>query len=170
MRTLFDPAVCHSHGQTQSFRPRSNSWLLGAARALTSLCSCTALWRPIVSARRNGPLALTISLGEELSLFQNLKLKVNGTVKEFFISVFFNKHLPLGHCLAPQIVFAYTRHFELAEIFEFKVDSAVSMTPLCHGARSYTKVIFSHSAVSTTPLTSDSAVPLTPMSFDSTAF
>jgi hypothetical protein len=38
------------------------------------------------------------------------------------------KRLPLGFCFTSGSGFAY--NFEFAEIFEFKVDAAVSMTPL----------------------------------------
>ncbi len=48
--------------------------------------------------------------------------------RDFLPLVFFVKHIPLGHCLTPLSVFE--NNFEFTEIFEFKVDSAVSMTPL----------------------------------------
>jgi hypothetical protein len=46
----------------------------------------------------------------------------------FDLWFFFVKHLPLGHCFTPLSVFA--NNFEFTQIFELKVDSAVSMTPL----------------------------------------
>jgi hypothetical protein len=67
--------------------------------------------------------------------------RLKETVSQDFLPlVFFVKHLPLGHCFTPLSVFA--NNFEFTEIFELKVDSAVSMTPLSHGARSYSKIDF----------------------------
>jgi hypothetical protein len=59
------------------------------------------------------------------------------SLARFSIFVFFIKHLPLGYCFTPQSVSAY--NFKFAEMFEFEVGPAVSMTPLSHGTRSYTK-------------------------------
>jgi hypothetical protein len=50
------------------------------------------------------------------------------SLMRFLTSGFFVKHLPLGHCFSPLSVFA--NHFEFTEIFELKVNSPVSMTPL----------------------------------------
>jgi hypothetical protein len=49
-----------------------------------------------------------------------------GQFHEIFYLCFFIQHLPLGQCFTSKSVFAY--NFEFAEIFEFKVDSTVSMT------------------------------------------
>ncbi len=46
-------------------------------------------------------------------------------------------------------------------------DSAVSMTLMNHGARSYPKIIFIDSAVSMTPPSFDSAVSMTPLRHNS---
>ncbi len=51
------------------------------------------------------------------------------TVSRDFLPLgFFVKHLPLGHCFTPLNVFA--NNIEFTEIFELKVDSVVSLTPL----------------------------------------
>ncbi len=59
---------------------------------------------------------------------QTEKLLKETVSRDFLPLVFFVKYIPLGHCFTLLSVFA--NNFEFTEIFEFKVDSAVSMTPL----------------------------------------
>ncbi len=64
--------------------------------------------------------------GFEFFLFTDY---IKETVSRDFLPLdFFVKPLPIGHCFTPLSVFS--NNIEFTEIFELKVDSAVSMTPL----------------------------------------
>ncbi len=62
------------------------------------------------------------------SIIRHMFLVKETVSRDFWPLVFFVKHLPLGHCFTPSSAFA--NNFEFTEIFELKVDSAVSLTPL----------------------------------------